>query len=106
MRDARNRGRELGLSDEEIAFYDALANNKSAVDVMGNDQLRVLAHEIARRIRANVTVDWREKAAVQAKMRIEVRRLLRQFGYPPDLEPAAIELVLEQARRTADEVVA
>ncbi|WP_029417056.1 type I restriction endonuclease subunit R [Brevundimonas bacteroides] len=105
MRDAVSRGKAFGLSDEELAFYDALAENKSAVDVLGNDQLRVLAQEIARRIRASVTIDWTRKESVRADMRRQVKQLLRRFGYPPDLEPHAIEMVLEQARLSADEMV-
>ncbi|MBI2260288.1 MAG: type I restriction endonuclease subunit R [Caulobacterales bacterium] len=105
MRDAVGRGQALGLSDEELAFYDALAENRSAVDVLGNDQLRVLAQEIARRIRASVTIDWTRKESVRADMRRQVKQLLRKFGYPPDLEPHAIELVLEQAKLSADEFV-
>lgn len=102
MRDAANRGVELGMGEEELAFYDALAESKNAVELMGNETLRVLAQEIAKRVRATVVIDWTEKEQVRAKMRIEVKRLLKQFGYPPDLEPRAIELVLAQARRTAE----
>lgn len=101
MRASTKRGDELGLSDDELAFYDALADNRSAVDLLGNDTLRVLAQEIAKRVRATVSVDWTQRESVRALMRVEVKRLLRQFGYPPDLEPQAIELVLEQARRVA-----
>ena len=101
MREAGKRGADLGMSEEELAFYDALADNRSAIDLLGNDTLRVLAQEIAKRVRATVSVDWTQKESVRALMRVEVRRLLRQFGYPPDLEPKAIELVLEQARRVA-----
>lgn len=101
MREAAMRGVNLGLSDDELAFYDALADNRSAVDLLGNDTLRVLAQAIAKRVRATVSVDWTQRESVRALMRVEVKRLLRQFGYPPDLEPKAIELVLEQARRVA-----
>ena len=101
MREAGKRGVDLGLSEDELAFYDALADNRSAVDLLGNDTLRVLAQEIAKRVRATVSVDWTQRESVRAMMRVEVKRLLRQFGYPPDLEPQAIELVLEQARRVA-----
>ncbi|RYG28279.1 MAG: DUF3387 domain-containing protein, partial [Burkholderiales bacterium] len=101
MREAGHRGVDLGMSDEELAFYDALADNESAVALLGNDTLRVMAQEIARRVRSTATVDWTHRENVRAMMRIEVKRLLRQFGYPPDLEPKAIELVLEQARRVA-----
>lgn len=101
MREASKRGVDLGLSEDELAFYDALADNRSAVDLLGNETLRVLAQEIAKRVRATVSVDWTQRESVRAMMRVEVKRLLRQFGYPPDLEPQAIELVLEQARRVA-----
>ncbi len=105
MQAATARGHDFGLSPEEMAFYDALAENESAVNLLGNETLRVLAQEVAKRIRASVTIDWVEKQSVHARMRIEVKRLLKQFGYPPDLSPKAIELVLEQARNLGDTLV-
>ena len=80
-----------------MAFYDALAANGSAVKVMGDDQLRQLAAVLVKRVRAKTTVDWTIRADAQAKLRVEVKRVLREYGYPPDEEKIATELVLEQA---------
>jgi type I restriction enzyme R subunit len=97
IRSARARGEESGLSDEEIAFYDALAENESALRVMGEPALRVIAHELVASIRTNVTVDWMHREAARARMRVLVKRLLRKYGYPPDLQDAAVQNVLQQA---------
>nr|WP_232470415.1 DUF3387 domain-containing protein [Methylococcus sp. BF19-07] len=97
IRAARQRGEEQGLSDEEIAFYDALAENESAVQVMGDDKLRVIAHELLVSLRENVTVDWAHRASARARMRVLVKRILRKYGYPPDLQDAAVQTVLAQA---------
>jgi len=97
IREARKRGEEEGLSDEEIAFYDALALNESAVDVLGNEKLKVIAHELLSGLKANVTVDWARRASARARLRVLVKRTLRKFGYPPDLQDSAIKIVLEQA---------
>nr|HRK42995.1 DUF3387 domain-containing protein [Gemmobacter sp.] len=97
LREARNRGEETGLTPEEIAFYDALADNQSAVDVLGNDKLKVIAHELLVGLRANVTVDWAHRDSARAKLRVLVKRILRKYGYPPNLEDAAVRGVLAQA---------
>jgi type I restriction enzyme R subunit len=97
IRAARARGEEQGLSDEEIAFYDALAENESAVQVMGDDKLRVIAHELLVSLRQNVSVDWAHRENARAKMRVLVKRVLRKHGYPPDLQDAAVQTVLQQA---------
>ncbi len=97
IRAARQRGEEEGLSDEEIAFYDALAENQSAVEVMGDRQLRVIAHELLAQLKQNMTVDWAQREAARARMRILVKRILRKYGYPPDLQDAAVQTVLQQA---------
>lgn len=97
VRDARNRGEEAGLSPEEVAFYDALAGNQSAVDVPGNDQLKIIAHELLKGIKANVSIDWAHRDSARARLRVLVKRILRRFGYPPDLEDAAVRGVLAQA---------
>lgn len=94
---ARERGEETGLSDEEIAFYDALALNESARDAMGEPQLRVIAHELVQSIRNNASVDWMHMESARARMRVLVKRILRKYGYPPDLQDAAIQNVLQQA---------
>jgi type I restriction enzyme R subunit len=97
IRDAHQRGEEEGLSPEEIAFYDALAQNRSAVEVMGNDQLRVIAHELLNKLKGNASVDWQQRESARARMRILVKRILRKYGYPPDLQDAAVQTVLQQA---------
>ena len=97
IRAARNRGEEQGLSDEEIAFYDALAENESAVEVMGDDKLRVIAHELLMSLRDNVAVDWAHRESARARLRVLVKRILRRYGYPPDLQDAAVQTVLQQA---------
>ena len=97
IRAARMRGEEEGLSEDEIAFYDALAENESAVDVMGDEQLRVIAHELLNSLKSNVSVDWEHRENARAKLRVLVKRLLRTHGYPPDLQDAAVQTVLQQA---------
>jgi type I restriction enzyme R subunit len=97
IRAARLRGEESGLSDEEIAFYDALAENESAVQAMGDDKLRLIAHELLISLRENVTVDWARRDSARARMRVLVKRILRKYGYPPDLQNAAVQTVLQQA---------
>ena len=97
MREASTRGDKLGLSEDEIAFYDALGVNDSAVAVLGDDQLRKIAQEIAKAVRNNVKIDWAIRENVRAEMRVIVKRILRKYGYPPDKQAQATELVLEQA---------
>lgn len=91
------RGDELGLSQEELAFYDALSQNKSAVEVLGNEELRKIANVLVEQLQKNVTVDWHLKESARAKLRVLVRRILKKYGYPPDLAPVAISTVLSQA---------
>jgi hypothetical protein len=97
MQAARRRGEELGLSEEELAFYDALETNDSAVQVLGDEQLRTIARELVRTVRANVTIDWTVRENVRANLRVLVKRLLRRYGYPPDKQEKATATVLEQA---------
>lgn len=97
VREARNRGEEVGLTPEEIAFYDALADNQSAVDVLGNDTLKIIAHELLKALRANAAVDWAHRESARARLRVLVKRILRKFGFPPDLQDAAVQGVLAQA---------
>ena len=97
IRAAHQRGEDEGLSQEEISFYDALAQNESAVEVMGNDQLRVIAHELLSSLKSNAPVDWQHRASARARMRILVKHILRKYGYPPDLQDAAVQTVLQQA---------
>ncbi|MBZ0194502.1 MAG: type I restriction endonuclease subunit R, partial [Deltaproteobacteria bacterium] len=103
IREARLRGEESGLSDEEIAFYDALAENESAVQVMGDDKLKVIAYELLTSLRANVTVDWAHSENTRARMRVLVKRILRKYGYPPDLQDKAVQTVLQQAEALSAE---
>lgn len=97
IRDAGQRGDRLGLNDAETAFYDALAANESAVDVLGDEKLATIARELVGRVKANVTIDWTIKETVRAKLRVLVRRILNKYGYPPDLQEGATRTVLEQA---------
>jgi type I restriction enzyme R subunit len=97
IRAARQRGEEQGLTEEEIAFYDAMAENESAVQVMGDDRLKVIAHELLMSLRKNVTVDWAHRESARARMRVVVKRILRKYGYPPDLQDTAVQTVLQQA---------
>jgi type I restriction enzyme, R subunit len=97
VRAARQRGQEDGLSQDEIAFYDALAANESAVQVMGNDSLKIIAHELLLNLKGSVTVDWSHRESARARMRVLVKRILRKYGYPPDLQDGAVQTVLRQA---------
>ncbi len=98
FREAAGRGEQLGLSDDEVRFYDALANNESAVRELTDETLKKIAHELAENLRKNLTVDWSARESVQAKLRLMVKRILRKYKYPPDQQEAAVELVLQQAR--------
>ncbi|MBX9827602.1 MAG: type I restriction endonuclease subunit R [Xanthobacteraceae bacterium] len=100
---ANARSTELGLTPEELAFYDALAENGSAKALMAHEQLRILAQVLVQTIRGSATIDWTRKESVRAKMRIEVRKLLARYGYPPDLQKAAVDLVVRQAELLAVE---
>jgi type I restriction enzyme R subunit len=97
MRDAAKRGEALNLTDDEVAFYDALEVNDSAVKVLGDENLRIIARELVDTVRRNVTIDWTAREAVRAKLRTMVKRILRRHGYPPDKQEKATQTVLEQA---------
>ena len=97
MRAASARGEQLGLSDDELAFYDALATNESAVQVLGDEQLRVIARELVETVRKNVGIDWTLRESARANLRRLVRRTLSRHGYPPDQQEQAIRTVVEQA---------
>ena len=92
------RAAALGMDDTEIAFYDALAENDSAVQAIGNDSLKVIAIELVKTVKANTTIDWTVKENVQANLRRLVKRILRKYGYPPDFQEKATQTVLEQAK--------
>jgi type I restriction enzyme R subunit len=94
---ATKRGEDLGLTDDEIAFYDALAANESAVKAMGDDKLKVIAAELITQVRKSVTIDWTLREGARAKIRVMVKRILKRYGYPPDLQEAAVKTVLQQA---------
>lgn len=103
IRTARERGEESGLSDDEIAFYDALAENESALQILGDDQLRLIAHELLVSLRENVSVDWAHRESARARLRVLVKRILRKYGYPPDLQDEAVQTVLQQAEVLSNE---
>jgi type I restriction enzyme R subunit len=97
MREADRRGEQLGLSEDEVAFYDALGVNDSAVQVLGDETLRAIAQELLKAVRGNIKIDWTVRENVRAEMRVIIKRILRRHGYPPDKQARATELVLEQA---------
>ncbi len=97
MREANERGEKLGLSDDELAFYDALETNDSAVRVLGDETLRDIARELVDKVRSNVTIDWTVRENVRAHLRVLVRRILHKHGYPPDKAENATRTVLKQA---------
>ena len=97
MRDADKRGEALGLTAEERAFYEALAENESAVAAMGSKELRVIAAELVTKVRSSVTTDWTLRESARAKIKVMVKRILKKHGYPPDLEAEATKTVLQQA---------
>jgi len=97
MSAASQRGIDLGLNDDEVAFYDALAANDSAVEAMGKDELKVIAAELVTQVRKSVTIDWTVREGARAKIKVMVKRILRKHGYPPDLEEEATKTVLAQA---------
>jgi type I restriction enzyme R subunit len=96
MREASARGDEMGLTEDELAFYDALEVNDSAVKVMGDDILKIIAKELADTVRRNVSIDWTMRDNVRAHLRVLVKRILRKYGYPPDKQEKATQIVIEQ----------
>ncbi|MBI3837821.1 MAG: type I restriction endonuclease subunit R [Planctomycetia bacterium] len=104
LREDERRGEQLGLTEDEVAFYDALEVNDSAVAVLGDETLRVIAQELLRAVRNSVTIDWTVRENVRAQMRVIVKRILRRYGYPPDKQAQATELVLEQAELLCSDV--
>jgi len=97
FRAAAQRGELLGLSDDEVRFYDALADNESAVRELSDETLKKIAHELTENLRQNLSVDWSARESVRARLRLMVKRILRKYKYPPDQQDAAVELVLRQA---------
>lgn len=103
FRESARRGENMGLNDSELAFYDALADNESAVRELGDDILKKIAFELTKKLRNSTSVDWQKRESVRARLRNLVRITLRRYKYPPDLQEKAIQLVLEQAERLSDE---
>lgn len=99
---AYKRGEQTGMIKEEVAFYDALASHETAEQVLGDDTLKTIAHELTKSIKENMSIDWNLRESARAKMRITIKRLLKKYGYPPDLQKNAIEIVLEQAELMAE----
>jgi type I restriction enzyme R subunit len=97
LNEALRRGERLGLNEDELAFYDALEVNDSAVQVLGDASLRAIAKELVENVRKNTTIDWTQRENVQAKLRVIVKRILKKYGYPPDKQEQATRTVLEQA---------
>ena len=97
MREGHKRGENLGLTDDEVAFYDALEVNDSAVKELGDPILKKIAQELVAHVRKSVTIDWTVREASRAQIRVLVRRILRKYGYPPDKQEKATKTVLEQA---------
>ncbi len=102
FREAAGRGDQLGLSDDEVRFYDALASNESAVIELADETLKKIAHELTENLRKNITVDWAQRESVRATLRLMVKRILRKYKYPPDQQEVAVELVLQQAEVIGD----
>jgi type I restriction enzyme R subunit len=97
FREAASRGETLGLTEDEVRFYDALAHNESAVRELTDETLKKIAHELTESLRQNLSVDWSKRESVRAKLRLLVKRILRKYKYPPDRADSAVELVLQQA---------
>jgi len=102
FREVAGRGESLGLTDDEVRFYDALADNESAVRELSDETLKKIAHELTENLRQNLTVDWSQRESVRAKLRLMVKRILRKYKYPPDRQDEAVELVLQQAQALGD----
>ena len=94
---ATKRGEDLGLTDDEVAFYDALAANNSAVQAMGDDKLKLIAAELISQVKKSVTIDWTLRESARARIKVMVKRILNKHGYPPDLHEEAVKTVLAQA---------
>jgi type I restriction enzyme, R subunit len=105
IKKADKRGEQLGLTSYELAFYDAIANNESAREVLGDEILRNLAIYLVETVKKNASIDWTLKESVKAKLKVMVKRALRKFGYPPDQQKLATETVLKQAELLADYLV-
>ncbi len=105
VKDSDDDAKRLGLSQDELAFYDALETNDSAVKVLGDETLKIIAKEIADKVKRNATIDWTIRESARAKLMVLVKRTLTKYGYPPDKQQKAIDTVLKQAELIADEIV-
>jgi type I restriction enzyme R subunit len=105
LKKADQRGEDLGLNEDEYAFYTALAENESAIEVLGDDQLAIIARKVLDVVRKNTSIDWTEKKSVRANLRRMVKRVLKHYGYPPDKQERAVELVIQQAELSAGEMI-
>ena len=103
FREELERGVALGLTDAEVAFYDALADNPSAQELMKEEVLATMARELAEILRRDASIDWQFKENVRAKLRLKIKTLLKRYKYPPDQQPAAIDLVLQQAETLGED---
>jgi type I restriction enzyme R subunit len=103
FREASNRGEQLGLTEDEVKFYDALASNESAVLLMDDEILKKIASELTENLRRNIKIDWNQRESVRADLRLMVRRILRKYKYPPDRQNGAVELVLQQLQALGEE---
>ena len=99
MNKAQNEGKDLGLSAEKIAFYDALSDHKKAVEVLGEKKLHLIVAELVKTVKSKAGVDWQRRRSVKAEMRIAVKRLLRKYGYPPDIASEAVAKLVEQTEK-------
>ncbi|MHB8369357.1 MAG: type I restriction endonuclease subunit R [Leptospirales bacterium] len=106
LREAQGRGEKLGLTEDEVAFYDALEVNDSAVKILGDEILKKIARELVTSVRANVTIDWKNRENVRSTIKVTIRRILKKYGYPPDKQERAIQTVMEQAETLCGEWVA
>jgi len=106
MKEESDKGKELNLGEDEVAFYDALMVNDSAVKILGDEILRKIAVELTETIHNNVSIDWTLRESVQAKLRLMVKKILKKYNYPPDKQEAAVKLVLEQAQEIGKEWIA
>ena len=97
MKQAQNKGADLGLTDDEVAFYDAVSDNESAKEVLGDDVLKNIASDLVEAVRKSVTIDWKVRESARAKIRTIIKRILRKYGYPPDKQESATNLIIEQA---------
>lgn len=95
MNEAHKHGEDMGLREDEVAFYDALADNESAKEVLGDETLKQIVIELTDSIKRDMSIDWNLRESVRAKMRMTIRRLLKKYGYPPDQQPKAIEKVMK-----------